>query len=188
MGKFSAGKGYRFTSEVEGGEALAAKLAALGESATAVLLAAVREALGVAAGPIMQDAPGPHILVEQSDEPNTDGTKAFEIGPDKEHWFYRFFETGVQPFEIDLARGRSKRSGVYLKTGKGRGGRKLRGNAQALMFTVGGETVYAKHVDRGPMAAKPFMRKNFLGNTDNMEARFGQEIETQVIDPQLETK
>ena len=42
-------------------------------------------------------------------------------GPDKEHWYYQFFETGVQPFEINLGKGRSKRtcSKQHQERGKG---------------------------------------------------------------------
>ena len=43
-------------------------------------------------------APGPHIETDTVKK-----TKTFaevEIGPDEEHWYYRFFETGTAPHEF----------------------------------------------------------------------------------------
>jgi hypothetical protein len=71
-------------------------------------------------------------------------------------------------------------------------GRTVRGEAQALAFYANsgasGELIFAKRVRRGAMAAQPFLRKNFLGNTARMEAAFGAAIERSVIRPQLEKK
>lgn len=48
-----------------------------------------------------QDAPGPHIEVAL--EKATDRNATAKVGPDAEHWFYRFTELGATPHEISGA-------------------------------------------------------------------------------------
>ena len=49
-------------------------------------------------------APGPHIVIGKVER---DGDKVkVAVGPDKEHWFYRFWEFGARPHEIKPLRGR----------------------------------------------------------------------------------
>ena len=43
-------------------------------------------------------APGPHIETDTVKKTKT--IAEVDIGPDKEHWYYRFFETGVGPHEV----------------------------------------------------------------------------------------
>jgi hypothetical protein len=183
------GKGMTFSASLEGGDELVRKLRAMSRDARgATLERAVDAGIAPAEQRIRADAPGSGIVSEVADKPNTPNTKARQVGPDKDHWYYQFFETGVQPFEIDLVRRKSKRSAVNRKTGRRMSGRKVAGDTQALKFEIGGATVFAKKVRRGGMAARPFMRKNFLGSTERMETAFGDEIERAVINPHLEKK
>lgn len=186
------GKGMRFEMQMKGGDKLAAKLRGMGKDAERVVDEATRSALDVAAGPIRQDAPGPGIVMVKSEKPNKPGVLAYEVGPDKAHWYYQFFETGVQPFEINLVKGRTKRSATNRKASAQKGktvamsGRRVRGEKQAVKFAGPGGVVFAKRIRRGPMAARPFMRKNFLGNTDRMQDEFGKVIKGAAIAPRLE--
>lgn len=178
--KFRRGKGLQFDAKLEGLDELRAKLVAMGKKAYEVLDEATAAALQPTADAIRQDAPGPHILQEKADKPNKKGVVAHDVGPDKDHWFYQFSETGVQPFEVDLVRKKTKRSGG--------GRRKVRGEAQALKFPGSGGEVFAKRIRRGGIPAKPFMRKNFLGRERPMVTTFGQVIEQKAIGPLLESK
>ena len=85
--------------EVEGLEELLANFMrlveiAMGEPVTQAALAGgdvLREAM-------IQNAPGPHI-VNQVVSVNADYAQV-GVGPDKEHWYYRLIETGVQAHVI----------------------------------------------------------------------------------------
>lgn len=186
------GKGLKFGVQLRGSDRLAAKLRAMGSQAQSAVDRATRSGLDVAYAQIKQDAPGPGVVMEKADKPDKPGVAAYQAGPDKAHWYYQFFETGVQPFEINLARGRTKRTAVNRKASERKGktvtmsGRRVQGEKQALKFAGPGGVVFAKRIRRGAMAARPFMRKNFLGNTERMKDAFGDEIEHTVIAPQLE--
>jgi hypothetical protein len=125
-----------------------------------------------------QNAPGPHVVMgpAKQDESTGKGAVKVEMGPDKDHWYYRFFETGVQPFTINLVKGRSKRTsslrknkqtGEYVRV-KG-GGRKIRGGG-ALALKFGDQ--FASVVRRGGMAARPFLRPT-LELKEQVSDKFG---------------
>lgn len=84
--------------KLEGGEALMAAL----RDADVALRAAVREAVmagaQVVVGAADGNAPGPHIIAKIT-KSSAAGAVA-SIGPDADHWHYRFFETGVAAHEI----------------------------------------------------------------------------------------
>ena len=70
----------------------------LGKEGRVALLPAAR-----AGGDVIKDvannrAPGPHIIM--GNEKQEGGTAEVEIGPDEEHWHYRFTEFGASPHEI----------------------------------------------------------------------------------------
>lgn len=77
-------------------------------------------------------APGPHI--EQSEIKRTASKVEVEIGPDKEHFYYLFFETGATAHEIRA------------------------GNAQALLFGGLEGDQYTSRVSHPGMAASPYLR------------------------------
>ena len=183
------GKGIQVSTTLKGGDELLRKLKGLGVDATKVSDDATREAMGVAHGKIEADAPGPGIVMEPDKSP-APGVAVYVVGPDKDHWYYQFFETGVSAFEINMVKRRTKRTATEKKTGKAMRGRKVRSEGNVLAFEasggVGGAVVFAKRVQRGPMAAQPFMRKNFLGSENPMKDKFGYVISKAVITKYLE--
>lgn len=77
-------------------------------------------------------APGPHIEIEQIEKTLT--KVSYAIGPDREHWYYQFFETGAGAHEID---GKVKK---------------------AIMFVSNGESIVRRIVHHPGMAADAFLR------------------------------
>ena len=95
----------------------------LGPKAVAAMPAAIAEGAKVLQARMVALGPGPHIEIEQ------DGASA-EIGPDKEHFYYCFFETGTSAHLVE------PREKSALKWGE----------------------QYAARSRPGGMAAEPFMR------------------------------
>lgn len=162
------GGGFKFSMKVEGGEKLQAELQKMGADALRVVKKATYDGANAVYGDIRRDAPGPHIEIVEADKPRAAGVFSVEMGPDKEHFFYQFFETGVQPFEINMVKRRSKRS-------SGRG-RKLKGDKKAIHFG----DIFAKRIQRGGMAARPFLRTNFIPKRAQIETAFGATIKAEV--------
>jgi HK97 gp10 family phage protein len=79
-----------------------------------------------------QQAPAPNINME-TEEKSADSV-TIAIGPDKDHWYYKFAESGTQPHEITPA------------------------TAGALVFEGAGGLVVTKEVAHTGMAARPFLR------------------------------
>jgi HK97 gp10 family phage protein len=119
-------------------------------------------------------APGPHIGIEVLTGAqlgkSVKGVKPealyVAIGPDKQHWYYRFEEFGVKAHGVK--RRKRTRYQQYLGTqgvriGKARryatGAKQKRTTGQtrpAMVFTLDGRLIFARKV-RG-FAAKPFLR------------------------------
>jgi HK97 gp10 family phage protein len=81
-----------------GADELKKVLDELGKAGRPALLPAAR-----AGGEVIKDtantrAPGPHIIT--GNEKQEGGTAEIEIGPDEEHWHYRFTEFGASAHEI----------------------------------------------------------------------------------------
>jgi HK97 gp10 family phage protein len=76
-------------------------------------------------------APAPHI--EMRNAKMGAGGALVEIGPDKEHWYYRFIETGAQRHEI-------------------------KGKGKPLVFDGRQGVVVTPKVDHPGMEARPFLR------------------------------
>ena len=93
-------------------------------------------------------APGPHIGMDVSMKRKE--KVVVEVGPDEDHWHYRFFETGAQPHEI---KPRSK---------------------EALLIEG---NIYAERVAHMGMAARPFLRPALDSNKDEIVAAIGKVIE-----------
>lgn len=90
----------------------------------------------------------------------------FHIGPSKKAFYLQFFETGVQPFEVDMVRRVTTRSSGS--------GRKVDGSAKALAWDGVDHPVAI--VRRGAMSASPFLRPAFDADQDDAKHEFGKVI------------
>lgn len=114
---------------LEGGEELLRKLERLDVNVKGALRAAGEAAADVIQGVANSRAPGPHV---ETDVLRATGSFVeVAVGPDKEHWYYRFHETGAAPHEIT-------------------------GSPLAFEGDVG--TVITSQVAHTGMAAAPFLR------------------------------
>lgn len=97
-----------------------------------------------------RNAPGPHIVMETT----VKGSRAqVHIGPDDEHWYYRFFETGVGPHDIDPK------------------------NSSVLRFIDQGELIFTRLVGDHPgMPAQPFLRPALDENVNQAVEAVAREI------------
>lgn len=90
---------------VEGAEEVERMLRQVGAVESERLLRAAVEAGGrQIADEANRLAPGPHIAVQVLRSGGRGAEAA--IGPDKEHWYYMFYETGAQAHEMPRKRGR----------------------------------------------------------------------------------
>lgn len=129
-------------------------LAAIDQS---VFGTAVKNAAWAGAGVIEEAAkryaPGPHIIRVSVSESNS--VVEIAIGPDEDHWYYVFFETGVSAHEIPVA----KNQGEVI-----------------LHFQGSGGDVYVYKVSHPGMAAKPFMRPAVDTSREKAMRTVGQEL------------
>lgn len=133
--------------ELIGDKELEAKLRQVRAVVGRVLDDAGKGGAEVIQGEARHKAPGPYVDMEQVELTLTRVTYA--IGPDKEHWYYQFFETGTGSHEID---GRLK---------------------QALMFVAGGESIIRTAVSHPGMAADAFLRPAMDSKKDQASATVG---------------
>lgn len=84
---------------LEGGEELLAALRAVDANVKSVLRAATLMGAEIIAGAANAMAPAPNIETEVVSA--TAGAVEVAIGPDDEHWYYRFFEQGAAAHEIE---------------------------------------------------------------------------------------
>lgn len=134
---------------IEGADEVAAELRKIGERAGQVLEEAALEGAQVIVDDANTLAPGPNIEAEvvKRDQHSVE----VNIGPDKDHWYYRFFETGTQPHTITPS------------------------TRKRLRFDVG-EEVFALAVQHPGMAAQPFLRPAIDENTDAAAKAAGQAL------------
>lgn len=85
-------------AEVKGGEELLRKLKEIQLDVKSVLKEAANAGGEVILSAAKDMAPGPHLVMETTESKKTHAT--VKIGPDKEHWFYRFIESGVVAHEV----------------------------------------------------------------------------------------
>ena len=120
----------KITVKIEGGEELKRRLKKLGQAAAGAALVKA----GEAGAKVLQKAansraPGPHIEAEVV-KADADSVQV-EIGPDKEHFYYRFFEMGAAPHDI---------------------------HGNPLVFEGREGTVFTPGVRHPGMGARPFLR------------------------------
>jgi HK97 gp10 family phage protein len=106
------------------------------------LLAALEQGGEVVRTAANGKAPGPHVVM-QRDKQQVPTLAVVSIGPDKEHWYYRFAETGAQPHEISP---------------------RTRKRLRAIKFTTGGAIEFARVVEHPGMGARPFLRPAVMEN------------------------
>lgn len=136
--------------KIEGADEVAAELRQIGRRAGQVLEAGALAGADVVAGDANRRAPGPNIHAEVVERSQSSVT--VDIGPDEEHWYYKFFETGTQPHRITPL------------------------NRKALRFEVGDEEIFALAVQHPGMAAQPFLRPALDENADGAAGAAGQAL------------
>lgn len=177
-----------WTVVVEGGEALEHKLRLAEGRMTDELPKAGRAGGDLIRGFAIRGAPGPHVIVEPG-KPWSAKEVSFEIGPDKDHWYYRFFEFGVHMFEINMIAKRTTRWAINQKRSEKLGravlvrGRPIKSDKRAVKFGAGIFSV----VDRGPMPAQPFLRDAVRAHNDAIAQRVG-DVFRRVLDALLEAR
>jgi HK97 gp10 family phage protein len=117
------------TVRLEGDKELKRKLDLLGRRARGALLKAAEAGAEVIENAAEQRAPGPHIVI--GNQKVEGGRAEVDIGPDKEHWHYQFFETGATGHEI---------------------------SGSPLVFEGEAGLVVTKKVNHPGMPAEPFLR------------------------------
>lgn len=150
-----------FRATIEGDEEFIRKLRGMGAGISSVLEEAVQAGSDVIADHANSLAPGPHIETDLKKKTRT--FAEMEIGPDKEHWYYRFFETGTAPHEI---------------TPKKKGG---------LAFPYLGEKIVRMISNPSGMPAQPFLRPARDEKEDEAEEATGQTF-LKVINKYLESR
>lgn len=128
-----------------------AKLEALGARARGALLEAAGAGSEVIRNEADRLAPGPHIIT--GNERVEGGVAEVSIGPDEEHWYYRFFEFGATDHEI-------------------------RGNP--LVFQGEAGLVVTRRVNHPGMAARPFLRPAASGMKEQAKDAAGQVFRAEI--------
>lgn len=118
---------------IEGLEELKVKMRRLGVDVERSLDRAARAGAEVVREETASRAPGPHVVFERDPKGQPERPQ-YLIGPDKEHWYYQFFETGAGQHEID---------------GKTR---------KALLFPGKSGMLVRRKVGHPGMGASPFLR------------------------------
>jgi hypothetical protein len=140
----------KITVKVEGEQELQRKLALLAQKAGQIVDEATRAGADVWQEESNRLAPGPHVA--QMTTRTTLTAADVQIGPDKEHWYYIFFETGATAHEITPS------------------------VRKAVRFEVGADAVFAMRVRHTGMAAAPFLRPPATNKRDAiiaaMKAKF----------------
>lgn len=149
-----------FRAEIQGIEDFEKKLVAMRKEISAMLEEAAQAGAEVIAERANNLAPGPNIITDVTAKTWTHAD--VDIGPDKEHWYYRFFETGAQPHEI---------------TNRKTGGLQFMGQAGEMIVRVA-----ASHQGMG---AKPFLRPAIDEKKDEAEEATGRKF-LEVINKHIE--
>lgn len=139
----------KFTATLKGDKELIANLKKVKAGAAKVLQQAVMGGAGIIETAADKGAPGAYNVQQLVAEETTTTRAVAAIGPDREHWYYTFFETGTQPHE---ATPRVK---------------------QALMLMPAGEPVVRLITRSGGMAAQPFLRPAIENTQPAVTAKVG---------------
>lgn len=134
----------RIDIQLEGGEELLEKLERIDGDLRALLREATLAGAQVVADLASGMAPGPEIATDVLEA--TSGHCVVGIGPDKDHWYYQFHETGAAPHEI---------------------------LGSPLQFEGDTGMVQAAQVSHPGMAAQPFLRPAHDGSHDEQRDAMG---------------
>ena len=140
----------RVTVKVEGGEELQRKLRRLKGEVNAALDDAAMAGAEVIRRAANSRAPGPHVEAEIVER--TKLGAEVNIGPDEEHWYYRFAETGATAHEEKPL------------------------NREALAFLGEGGDKVVTSVDHPGHPADPFLRPAIDGNVDEANRAVGERL------------
>jgi len=132
-----AGANIRGEVAVEGLKGLLLKLERLDADVRKELKAATLAGAEVIKEPAKALAPGPHVDTEVEEATRERATVA--IGPTWKKWYYRFFELGAQPHEVE---------------------------GYPLVFKGDYGLIITEDVDHPGMVAQPFLRPAFDANSD----------------------
>lgn len=136
--------------EIEGLDELVQALKDAGANVEDVLTTAMLAAGEIVAQAANPNAPGPNIGVEVDEEESSGKKIVVNVGPDEEHWYYKFAETGVTAHEI-------------TSTG-------------ALAFEGRVGLVITKSVNHPGMPAKPFLRPALAGSKEQAVEQVGKKV------------
>lgn len=139
------------TTSLKGDQELKDKLDQLGKRGRAALLPAARAGAAVIEMEAEILAPGPHIVT--GNEKTEGGVAEIEIGPDEEHWEYRFVEYGATEHEI-------------------------KGNP--LVFEGKKGLIITRKVNHPGLAAKPFMRPAAVRKQDAAKDAAGKVFKAEI--------
>jgi HK97 gp10 family phage protein len=128
--------------ELIGDKEMHEKLHRMGENVQKANSKAARAAEVPILSEATEMAPGPHIMALQSKRESTEDLAVVDIGPDKEHWFYQFFETGAIAHTIKAKK------------------------AKALAFEGRNGLVVIQSVQHPGMQKHPFLKKSLTHNKD----------------------
>lgn len=145
--------GKNMTITVRGGEALAAKLKRMGAEASAALELAAEAGMAAIESAAEPLAPGPHLESETTERKQN--VARVEMGPDKEHWYYRFSEYGAGEHDVV-------------------------GNP-FLMFKGNAGTVVTRKVVHPGIKARPFLRPAFDGRRKKAQRNTGQVLRRVIL-------
>ena len=128
-----------FRVEIKGESELLQKLEQMGANVRAEVKAAALAGAAVIESATSAKARG-ELGVSAATVQGRAGTVTVSVGPEKDDWYYRFFEFGAAPHMI------------RPKAGKGR---------RYLIFQGGQGRVYTRRVHHPGMQARPFLRPGF---------------------------
>lgn len=126
--------------KLTGDQELKEKLRRMGQAVVQINREAAEAGAKVILAAALPNAPGPHLEMEtvKADEDQAE----VNIGPDKEHWYYQFIETGATSHEIGPK------------------------NRKALAFPGRDGEVVTKKLKHPGIAAEPFLRPAMQNNQD----------------------
>lgn len=140
--------------ELVGEQKLKERLQKMGQAVVRINRAAAEAGAKVILDAATPKAPGPHLGMEvvRSDEDQAE----VAIGPDKEHWYYQFFETGAGSHEISP---KNRKALAF----PGRDGDKVTGGLQ-----------------HPGMPAEPFLRPAMQNNEDEARDAAGKTFRAEI--------
>jgi len=142
----------RFVIKLDGMEGTMHELLKRGDAVNAILEVAVHAGAAVIQEIADANAPRGGSVVKQTTK-RKPASVIVDIGPDREHWFYKFFETGATEHEI---------------------------TGNPLVFRGDAGIVVVRSVDHPGMVASPFLRPALDGQKDNAAAEVGRVLKTQL--------